>query len=698
MLISKTIHSFIHSSFVFFSGKQALGFYWADCPREYSVPDGPMGYGRPDGYEKLAALGAEVQARGLRFGKIFNSQQGGATSDQAFFQATLADYHSFRAAAPAAVLAGLATVVETWYLHPKDAGPEATPFTLMNTAWAVWNETNRPVALAAPPALLPPACSADGSCPAALEAMAAQCVAAGRTSCPIALAANAVYRWPRTARVSGVSGLRIVGGGNTTVLLGAAVPAGFLAVSGVAGFALASLTIDTERPPYTFARVLATTATGFLAAFDPRAYPMVLNGTVLNYTGTVSNIYGSLDPSTLLPANPSVWGGGGPLTMVNASTVHVAKPLPAQFVGQLVVLEHTREHTAVDITESSDVNVTGVRLWGCAGFAFLVERCYNVEFAQVQIVARDAPAPSARLAGAADVLALRPMSAMADGIHITLNSGAMVIRDTRVERNGDDAFASNNEYLQVMGFPDPGDRSVVEVDRADNVTLRVGDVCLVRRRRDLVLLGTGLRVVSIDFAGRRVRFAAPLPAEVAPWDVVTPALAPAHTLLANCTLWGNLGHGARVKLPNVTIADSLLGWNSYGAVLGLPDAAFWMSSMAVTNLTLARNRIVQGDPWAVAQYDVEPASIVVTAYVPAVMAPHPSGKQPAQAAGVNANIQIVNNTLVQAPGVRVVVLLRATDTYTVTGNTVHQAQPSTQLVLALNSTRGLVVNNTMVQS
>jgi hypothetical protein len=484
-----------------------------------------------------------------------------------------------------------------------------------------------------------------------------------------------------------------------TIAYPADVLTGFLQVSLVRGFTLSGVKVEPMRPPYTFARVLAIDPGSVTLQYNASVYPFHLpNGSRIAYTSTATNVYGSLDPTTLLPVNPSYWGGGGAITLVNATTLRVDNSqvrLPATFLGGLLVLEHSREHTAVSLDSVAGVSISDVTLHGNAGFGFLVVRCTDVSLLRVNITSKDAPPPFGTLPPMTDPLGFLPMSIMADGIHISLCNGSMRIDSCRVERNGDDAFASNNRYYQVLSFPDPTDRTLVRVSGRDALDGVPGEPWLARSRLSLAMLAPSLTLQSVDFAGGRLRFSEPLPASVTEYDLLTSVAAPSSTVISNSVLWGNLGHGARVKIPNMTITDSLIGWNSYGAILGIPDASFWMSSLAVTDFALQRSRIVAGDPWVDAQYDVAAASIVITAYVPETLTPSPSGKQPLSAGTVNANITIVDNVIEQAPGVSVAILMRATHGYTVVNNSVSAPNStSLQLVMPLNSDNGQVHNNT----
>jgi hypothetical protein len=98
--------------------------------------DSPLGYNTApgsDGYGKLDALMKHVRSRGLRFGKYFNDQAGGQSSDLAFEAGSIADARLFanRSGAPDDVIA------ESWYPYPHQALPERTRGTMGNTALSV---------------------------------------------------------------------------------------------------------------------------------------------------------------------------------------------------------------------------------------------------------------------------------------------------------------------------------------------------------------------------------------------------------------------------------------------------------------------------------------------------------------------------------------------------------------------------------
>jgi hypothetical protein len=95
--------------------------------------DHPPEYNEQQGYDKLGALMNYVRSKRMRFGKYFNSQSGGQTSDVAFERGTLQDATDFiaRLGAPDDV------IVESWYSYPQVALPETQIGSLGHTTLQV---------------------------------------------------------------------------------------------------------------------------------------------------------------------------------------------------------------------------------------------------------------------------------------------------------------------------------------------------------------------------------------------------------------------------------------------------------------------------------------------------------------------------------------------------------------------------------
>ena len=108
----------------------------ADNPYEYTLGEMPVPLphypepsrqpGDTDWLARLLDLEAFVKSRGYPFDVIFNSKKGGHESDEAFSRRTLAFIDLYGGHGGRAHR----YVIQTWYEHPSEVGPETTPYTL----------------------------------------------------------------------------------------------------------------------------------------------------------------------------------------------------------------------------------------------------------------------------------------------------------------------------------------------------------------------------------------------------------------------------------------------------------------------------------------------------------------------------------------------------------------------------------------
>eukprot|EP00746_Dinoflagellata_sp_MGD_P018749 gnl/MRDRNA2_/MRDRNA2_143503_c0_seq1.p1 gnl/MRDRNA2_/MRDRNA2_143503_c0~~gnl/MRDRNA2_/MRDRNA2_143503_c0_seq1.p1 ORF type:complete len:590 (-),score=31.60 gnl/MRDRNA2_/MRDRNA2_143503_c0_seq1:3-1772(-) len=416
------------------------------------------------------------------------------------------------------------------------------------------------------------------------------------------------------------------------------------------------MSVDAVRQPYTYGKVTAVTTSNVTVSFDENEYPFYspfsAQGKSTPWLDNAEYLYGAIDAELRVPKLPMYWGTGGKLNLIGDGVLSVSRTLfNPKFINEWIVIEHARQaEPAFDFHRCTGVTIQGLTLYSHAGFGVMMTQVHNAMLANVSVVAKGS----------------RPMSIMADGAHFRKCSGELRISDSTFERNGDDGFASHSEYSYVVALVDP---TCIHVDGKGIGEANIGESWVFRDRATLRLLGAR-QVVGIDHLGKKMRFNDTLPSGLKVNDVLTSTTHPL-AVIERSRFWGNLGHGIRIKTPDVVVRDCELGYNSYGSILMLPDAAKWMSSMVVSNVTIEGCTITNGDPWATAQYDTDPASIVVTAYVPAEVPRdgNVSGKMPLKVGMVNDRITIRNNIFVQAPGVCTAVLFRATSNYEVENNT-----------------------------
>lgn len=98
---------------------ERLDIFHSDSPYEY----GENAF--TQGWKKIKAVEEYLHTKGIRHGRIYNSEQGGFQSDQLFYERTLAAYDKYNA------ISGDPDEIEvwSWYDHPAKNYPESEPYT-----------------------------------------------------------------------------------------------------------------------------------------------------------------------------------------------------------------------------------------------------------------------------------------------------------------------------------------------------------------------------------------------------------------------------------------------------------------------------------------------------------------------------------------------------------------------------------------
>ena len=113
---------------------ETVAYVVADNPYDYAIGakdsncyDDPASV---DWLGRLLSLQGQVQSHGIPFALIYNSGRGGSTSNQLFYEDSVAFAAAYQAAGGRPDIA----IVESWYEFPDLTLPETEPYTHMNTA------------------------------------------------------------------------------------------------------------------------------------------------------------------------------------------------------------------------------------------------------------------------------------------------------------------------------------------------------------------------------------------------------------------------------------------------------------------------------------------------------------------------------------------------------------------------------------
>ncbi len=120
----------------FFRQLEAAGehieFVRVDNPYDYAlgiVPTGFTGVGTIDWVKRILDLETQVKSHGVGFSLIYNSDRGGTTSDQKFYEDVLAFINLYKSRSGTS----RDIAIESWYPYPKVLVPETTTYSFANS-------------------------------------------------------------------------------------------------------------------------------------------------------------------------------------------------------------------------------------------------------------------------------------------------------------------------------------------------------------------------------------------------------------------------------------------------------------------------------------------------------------------------------------------------------------------------------------
>ena len=438
-------------------------------------------------------------------------------------------------------------------------------------------------AVASGVAIDPAACSAAGTCVSEIQDVLDACDAPPAPSCSIILPPG-IYVLDVTgvgtaALLSAPSAPNVLLSANGVVfnLTGAA---GVISVGASSNFSIVGLTIDMQRSAYTLGSVLTANTTTAVLSVDPAIYPFTATDVAaFPYLASASGAVG-WDATCGCPSGSFDVGSKDapwPLTIAGAGIVSIspgAALLPSLVPGTYVLLTHTRAYSVVRAAGTAGIHFTNVTVHAGAGIAFLTNNVSDaITLSGVAVV------PSRGRAG----------SVTAGSTHFANTRGARIeLRDCTFLGAGDDGFNPASTYQELESIA--ADRRSAVVGAHGAPASPVGspsDSFTFFSRRSFATLG---QVQAEAFpGGNRISFSMPLPASVAPLDLLQARCfgvgvsafvtsdtlngslqskddSPAYVLVDNCTFGGNRARGGLFKASNTLISNSRFSFTAMAAI------------------------------------------------------------------------------------------------------------------------------------
>jgi hypothetical protein len=333
----------------------------------------------------------------------------------------------------------------------------------------------------------------------------------------------------------------------------------------------------------------------------------------------------------------------------NVLRVHTKGPL-ALGEGDWVLLRHqVYAYNAVNLDGCSDVVIRDVTVHFTPGMGLYASACTNLLLDGFDV----------RLGPGTD----RPMSATADGAHISGCHGKLEIRNCTFEAQGDDAVnAKGGLYLTVLERTGPA-----EVRAAHRLEIpfppKPGEVMELTDPDTILPYGTAtVAAVETEADGHthRVTFEDPLPERVAVGQLLgNQSRIPDETHIHDNVMRGNRARGFLIQVRNALIEDNLFEDVSSGGVWMIAEVAHFNECVPARDVVLRNNRFINcayGGP-------LGEAVVGTFTYV--------EGYKPSTRPGVFRDIRIADNLIDGCDNAAIVIT--ASEDVAITGNRVVNA-------------------------
>jgi hypothetical protein len=391
--------------------------------------------------------------------------------------------------------------------------------------------------------------------------------------------------------IDGCDGLEIDGQGAQFVFHGLISP---FSLRDSRNVRLANFAVDWGRTFHSEAQILAASGVGNgrdrVDLEIGEAFPYVIKDEKLLFTGEgeVTYLLGNaleFDPNRRETAfgvfDNFGFGNGHRATEIGSRRVRLeAKfntlPTPGNV---LALIDGMRYCPAISAANCRQIAVENVAIYHCGGMGFIAQNCRDIQIRELRVV----PAPDSG----------RLISISADATHFVNCSGHIEMENCRFENQLDDATNVHGIYAQIsrrvsdreievkLMHPQQGGVPVAvagnEVGFVNNQTLATYHVAPVE----------GVERLNKTYS--ILRFAAPLPPEVAPGHAVENHAGHADVTIRGCVARGNRARGFLLSTPGKVLIENNRFHTPGAAILIAGDANYWFESGAVRDVTIRGN-------------------------------------------------------------------------------------------------------------
>jgi hypothetical protein len=298
---------------------------------------------------------------------------------------------------------------------------------------------------------------------------------------------------------------------------------------------------------------------------------------------------------------------------------------------------------AVFAYRSRNLRLEALTIHAAPGMGVLAQRCSDIVLDQVQVV------PGAG----------RDLSTVTDATHFACCSGTISVSNCRFQAMGDDAINVHGFYLTIgERIGDDAVRATVQTMHPQAMVFPVpeaGAAVELVRPDTLLPYATGrLAAVEADRSAWTavLRFAAPVPAELRPGDLIADLDAVARLRFIGNTVCDLRARGALVQTRDAIIADNRIE-RCTGTGIVVDTAMGWGESIGTRQVVIRDNRILDCGDGSGTYAGASGIAVVTECAVPAI--------------GVHRDLEITGNEIA-ASGDSTAIVVRCASAVRVAGN------------------------------
>lgn len=364
----------------------------------------------------------------------------------------------------------------------------------------------------------------------------------------------------------------IDGGGSTFMFHSYNV--GAFHFNGCSNVTVRNFTIDYVRPPYSLGRIVACDEKSFDVEVE-KEYP------VSGDEGAGAFLIWDREKGHPLERGMEYYGSI-PTELVSPGVIRLKAGRDFKFDPGLWVLVRHRVYGAAGIVAGgcTDFCLDSVTMHLVPGMGFIAGRCTNVTVKGLRLV----PRPGSGL----------PMTATADGMHMSGNKGLISIQDCEFEGMGDDAAnIKTGLFSKITEKID--DHTVLSQHNLKMVDPpSPGDVVELSHHPEMVTYGTAIAesVEVLADGVMKTRFRDPLPAETRVGDLIGNSTRVAKVRIKNVSVRNNRARGFLLQNRDVVVENCRFTNCTSGGIWVLTEVWYFYESIGSRDVVV-RNCIFE---------------------------------------------------------------------------------------------------------